>query len=155
MATTVIRFIDLLLVALLAGTTVGIWLGFDPAGLSATAYVEQQQHAIRALNGLLPAVGAVCIVLTLILAVAAKRSPRARYLLFASTAFMVVAAVVTRFGNQPINAQVITWTTQAPPPNWSELRDWWWQWHTVRTVAMVAALAMLILATITGRASSR
>ena len=68
---------------------------------------------------------------------------------------MVVAAVVTRFGNQPINAQVITWTAQAPPANWMELRDWWWQWHTVRTVAMVAALSLLILATITDRGSSR
>jgi len=152
---TIIRFIDLLLVALLAGTTFGIWLGFDPAGLSAAAYVEQQQHAIRALNSLLPAAGALCIVLTLVLAMAAKRSPRTRYLLLASTAGMVVAAVVTRFGNQPINAQVITWAVQAPPANWAELRDWWWQWHTVRTVAMVAALAMLILATITDRASSR
>ncbi|HSQ81420.1 MAG TPA: DUF1772 domain-containing protein [Casimicrobiaceae bacterium] len=155
MTATIIRFIDLLLVALLAGTTFGIWLGFDPTGLSAAAYVEQQQHAIRALNSLLPAAGALCIVLTLVLAMAAKRNPRTRYLLLASTVCMVVAAVVTRFGNQPINAQVITWAVQAPPANWAELRDWWWQWHTVRTVAMVAALAMLILATITDRVSSR
>ena len=59
MTGTIIRFIDLLLVALLAGTTFGIWLGFDPTGLSAAAYVEQQQHAIRALNSILPAAGAL------------------------------------------------------------------------------------------------
>ena len=155
MTATIIRFIDLLLVALLAGTTFGIWLGFNPGGLSAATYIEQQQHAIRALNDLLPAAGAVCIVLTAVLAMATRPSPRARYLLLGATACMVVAAVVTRFGNQPINAQVITWTAQAPPANWMELRDWWWQWHTVRTVAMVAALSMLILATITDRGSSR
>ena len=75
MTATIIRFIDLLLVALLAGTTFGIWLGFDPAGLSATTYVEQQQHAIRALSTLLPATGALCIVLTLILAMVARAQP--------------------------------------------------------------------------------
>jgi uncharacterized membrane protein len=152
---TIIRFIDLLLVALLAGTTFGIWLGFDPAGLSATTYVEQQQHAIRALNTLLPATGVLCIGLTLILAMAARRSPRARYLLIAAATCMLAAGVVTRFGNQPINAQVMTWVADAPPPNWTDFRDWWWQWHTARTVAMVAALAMLILATITERKPSR
>ena len=155
MTATIIRFIDLLLVALLAGTTFGIWLGFDSAGLSATTYVELQQHAIRALNTLLPATGALCIALTLILAVAARRSPRARYLLIAAAACMVAAGVVTRFGNQPITAQVMTWVANAPPANWTEFRDWWWQWHTVRTVAQVAALALLILATNTDRSPSR
>ncbi|MGE5669570.1 MAG: anthrone oxygenase family protein [Betaproteobacteria bacterium] len=68
---------------------------------------------------------------------------------------MVAAGVVTRFGNQPINAQVMTWAPNAPPANWTDFRDWWWRWHTVRTVAMVAALAMLILATLTDRSPSR
>ncbi|MGE5669569.1 MAG: hypothetical protein ACM338_15355 [Betaproteobacteria bacterium] len=84
MTATIIRFIDLLLVALLAGTVFGIWLGFDPAGLSAATYVEQQQHAIRALNTLLPSTGALCIVLTLILAMVARCSVRVRYLLIAA-----------------------------------------------------------------------
>lgn len=52
MTATIIRFIDLLLVALLAGTTFGIWLGSNAGRLSAATYTEQQQHAIRALNGL-------------------------------------------------------------------------------------------------------
>jgi hypothetical protein len=63
MGANAIRFILLLLLSLLIGTMFGIWLGFNPASLSAAAYVEQQQNAIRSLNTLLPVMGAVCILL--------------------------------------------------------------------------------------------
>jgi hypothetical protein len=63
MGTNAIRFILLLLLSLLIGTMFGIWVGFNPASLSAAAYVEQQQNSIRSLNTLLPVMGAVCILL--------------------------------------------------------------------------------------------
>jgi len=59
----VIRFVLLVLLALLVGSMFGIWVGFNPANLSAATYIEQQQNAIRSLNVLLPALGAICIVL--------------------------------------------------------------------------------------------
>ncbi len=104
MTLTMISFIDLLLVALLVGTMFGIWIGFNPAGLSASTYIEQQQHTIRALNTLMPLLGAVCIVLTIVLAVLAKDSPRVRYLLVATIVCLLIAGIVTRFRNQPINS---------------------------------------------------
>ena len=149
MIPTLIRFIDLLLVALLVGTMFGIWIGFDPAGLSAATYVEQQQHTIRALNTAMPLLGAVCIVLTIVLAVLTKGSSRARYQLIAAIVGLVIAGVITRFFNQPINSQVMTWSIQAPPANWIEFRDQWWRWHIVRTVAGMAALCFLISAVLT------
>ena len=151
MTLTIIRFIDLLLVALLVGTMFGIWAGFDPAELSASTYVEQQQRTIRALNTLMPLLGAVCIVLTIVLAVLTKDSPRARYLLVATIVCLLIAGIVTRLKNQPINSLVMTWDFQAPPANWREFRDQWWQWHIVRTVAGIAALCLLILAVLPGR----
>jgi len=45
-----IRFISLLLTSLLVGTMFGVWLGFNPAALTAPAHVEMQQNAIRAPN---------------------------------------------------------------------------------------------------------
>ena len=69
MAANIIRFVLVVLLALLVGTMFGIWVGFNPARLSASAYVEQQQNAIRSLNTLLPAMAAVCILLTVALAV--------------------------------------------------------------------------------------
>jgi hypothetical protein len=76
MAANFIRFVLVVVLALLVGTMFGIWLGYNPADLSATAYVEQQQNAIRALNTLLPAMGAVSIVLAASLAVMSKGDAR-------------------------------------------------------------------------------
>jgi uncharacterized membrane protein len=64
---------------------------------------------------------------------------------------LVVAAVVTRFGNQPINTVVMTWTAQAPAVNWTELRDAWWQWHIVRSVAGIGALVLTFMAVLTSK----
>jgi uncharacterized membrane protein len=143
---SITRFALLLLLSLLVGTMFGIWVGYNPASLAATSYVEQQQNAIRAFNTLLPVIGAVCILLTAGLAYRAGTDARMRYLHVAAALCMVVAAVVTRFGNQPINAVVMTWSAQAPAANWTQLRDTWWQWHIVRSVAGIAALALTLLA---------
>jgi len=67
---------------------------------------------------------------------------------------LAIAGVVTRFGNQPINAVVMTWSPEAPAANWMELRDTWWHWHILRTVAGVAALALALLAAIGGQRDS-
>ena len=124
----------------------GIWVGFNPSSLSAIAYVEQQQNAIRSLNTLLPAMGAACILLAAVLAILSKGDPRTRYLLVAAIACLAAAALVTRFGNQPINAVVITWSAQAPDANWMQLRDEWWRWHVARTVSGIGGLSLTLLA---------
>lgn len=146
-----IRFTSLLLTGLIVGAMFGIWLGFNPAALSATAYIEMQQNAIRALNVVLPVLGLACILLTATLAVLTKQDRRARTLLVAAVLGLVVAGLITRFANQPINALVITWNPQAPPSNWAELRDAWWYWHVLRTIAGVAALALALLAAVSTR----
>ncbi|MGE0798754.1 MAG: anthrone oxygenase family protein [Lautropia sp.] len=143
----VLRFISLLLTALLVGTMFGIWLGFDPAALTATAYVEMQQNTIRALNTPLPILGAVCIVLTLALAALTKDRP-GRYLLIVAALCLIAAGLITRFANQPINEIVMAWSAPAPAANWAELRDTWWRWHELRTGAAVVALVLALLAAV-------
>jgi uncharacterized membrane protein len=151
MTANVVRFVLLLLLALLVGTMFGIWAGYDPSALSASAYVEQQQNAIRSFNTLLPVIGAVCIVLTAWLAILAKEDARARYLLVAAVVCLLSAALVTRFGNQPINAIVMTWNPQSPPAEWAQLRDTWWRWHTVRASAGMLALGLILIAVLGAR----
>ena len=151
MIANAVRFLGLLLMSLLVGTMFGIWLGFNPVALTEATYVEQQQNAIRALNTALPALGAVCILLTAVLAVLTKHDPRSRYLLIAAIVFLVVAGLVTRFENQPINSVVMTWSARAPAANWMDLRDSWWNWHILRTVAGIFALSLTILAAIRGQ----
>jgi len=146
MAERLLRFSLIVFLSLVVGTTFGLWLGFNPAALSFGAYVEQQQNAIRAMNIVMPILGAFCIILTVLLAVLARSDRIERSLLFAAAALLVCAALVTRFGNQPINAIVMTYSVSAPPPNWSALRDQWWLWHEVRTVAGLCALILVLLA---------
>jgi uncharacterized membrane protein len=148
MAQNVLRFLLLLVLALLVGTMFGIWVGFNPMSLSASAYVEQQQNAIRSLNTLLPAMGAACIALAVALAVVARDNRRCRYLLLAAVVLLVFAAAVTRFGNQPINAVVIAWNAQSPPAEWVQLRNEWWQWHIARTLAAIGSLVLVIVASL-------
>lgn len=155
MAASAIRFVGLLLIALLVGTMFGLWIGFDPASLSSVAYVELMQGLIRALNVPLPLLGFVCIVLTVLLALLTRSDRRGRNLLIAAVLCLVTAALVTRFGNQPINAVVMTWTPQSPDANWTELRDAWWRWHVVRTLAGVLALALALLAAVGRRDAVR
>ena len=146
-----IRFLSLFLTALLVGTMFGVWLGFNPAALSPAAFVEMQQNAIRALNVSLPSLGFVCIALTVVLAVLTKHDKAGRYLLITAAVLLAVAGLITRFGNQPINAVVMTWSPQSPAANWADLRDDWWRLHIWRTVAAVSALALAILAALVRR----
>lgn len=44
MTVTFIRFVNLILAALLAGTNFGIWMGFNPSNYSPSTYLEQQQQ---------------------------------------------------------------------------------------------------------------
>lgn len=148
--TNVVWFALLLLAAMLVGTMFGIWVGFDPAALSAQAYVEQQQNAIRSLNTFLPALGAVCIALTVALAVLSQG--RTRGWLGAAAVCFVVAGLITRFGNQPINAIVITWSPQAPDARWMQMRDTWWHWHTLRTLLGIVAISFALVAALGRRA---
>lgn len=151
MADNILRFLLLLLLSLLVGTMFGIWVGYNPASLSASSYVEQQQNAIRAFNTLLPMIGAVCILMTVGLAVRARSDSRVRYVHLAAAILMVVAAVVTRFGNQPINAIVMTLSAQSPAVDWMQLRDDWWQWHIVRSIAGICALALTFIAVLVSK----
>ena len=141
-----LAFVTVLLTGLLVGTMFGIWLGYNPASLSGLAYVEVQQSAIRALNLTLPTLGAICVVLCLVCAIMA-RDARAQALSFVAAAgLMVVAGLITRFLNQPINAIVMTWDPQSPPADWTLLRDQWWRWHMVRTGIALVGFALLVFA---------
>ena len=141
---SILGFLNLLLGALVIGTTFGIWLGYDPADLTAGAYVELQQHAIGALNVILPALGALTIALTIASAVLARSDRRSFGLLLGACACFVIVALCTRFANQPINAVVMSWSPAAPPADWAALRDRWWHWHELRTAIGVAGLSLLL-----------
>jgi uncharacterized membrane protein len=146
MFSTIIEFVDVLLAALLAGSMFCVWLIFNPEGLSASAYITLQQQAIRTLNQSMPALGAVTILVTSTAAVLARSDRGKLMLLIAAVFCFVVAGLMTRFLNQPINSIVKTWNSDAPPANWTSLRDAWWRWHILRSLAGIGGLGLVIAA---------
>jgi uncharacterized membrane protein len=143
MTLSLVRLANLVCAALLAGGMFVIWAGYDPASLSPSTYVEQQQNAIRALNVLMPVLGAMTILLTLSSAFLQRKSRATFVLLIVAAAFLVMSGLVTRFGNQPINDLVMTWDIARPPADWTELRDQWWGFHRLRTICGVIALVLI------------
>ena len=143
-----IRFVNLLLAALSVGAMFGVWLVFNPKGLDGAGYVALQQQGIRTLNVVMPVMGAATIAATLAAAVLAREDRTLLSLLVATAFAFLLAGLITRFLNQPINAIVIRWSPSSPPAEWMTLRDTWWRWHVARLVCGIAGLSLLILAEI-------
>ena len=150
----IIQFSDILLTVLIAGVIFGIWLGYNPEDLSAVTYVEQQQNVIRALNVLMPILGLFSIILTIVYAAISRREKFKRNFLILAVGFLVISGLITRFGNQPINAIVMTWNLDAIPDTWISLRDKWWSFHIMRTISTIAGFAIIIWVTIKNNKST-
>ena len=148
MLSNVIDFTNVLLAALLVGAMFGVWLFLSPARSDATLYVALQQQGIRGLDTTMPALGAATILVTIVAAVLGRGDGTRLGLLIATAACLIVAGLITRFLNQPINRIVMTWHRDAPPANWMRLRDEWWRWHLVRLAAGLGGLSLLIVATL-------
>lgn len=155
MTLSLIRLANIIFAALIAGGMFVIWVGYDPASLSPATYVEQQQNAIRALNVVMPVLGAIAIALTLVSAFLQRKDKTVFVLLVVASVFLIISGLVTLFGNQPINALVMTWDVARPPANWTELREQWWGFHRLRTICGLIALTLITWASIhPGRTTS-
>ena len=143
MTNSVFRFLNIILAALLAGTSFGIWIGFNPLNLSSSTYIEQQQNAIRSLNALMIALVFGATVITMISAVLQKSNKPVFFTLLLAAVFFIACIFISRFGNQPINKVIMTWTPDSIPANLPELRDKWWSFHIMRTNAELVALALV------------
>lgn len=146
MLALIIDFVNLLLAALLVGTMFGVSLFLNPGRLDAASYVTVQQQGIRTLNTVLPVLGAATILVTIAAATLGRKDSARFWLLVAVVLCFVASGLITRFLNQPINAIVMNWRGDAPPSNWTELRDEWWRWHLARLCTGLAGLTFLIAA---------
>jgi hypothetical protein len=148
MTTSIIRFLNILIAALLAGASFGIWMGFNPLHLSPTTYIEQQQNMIRALNTLMIVLVFGATVITIISAILQRGERRIFITLLLASLFFIACILISRFGNQPINDEIMTWTSGKMPINLSELRDKWWTYHIFRTIAELIALCLVTLTSV-------
>ena len=150
-----ILFAALLFVALVAGAAFAIWFDYDPNGMSPAFYTEKMQHAIRVFTIPLPTIVVLGVLFTIAAAFLARSERPNFYLLIVAGIFIVAVALITRFGNIPINNQILTWSINSPPPNWAELAQKWWRLQTLRTLMAIGALAFLISATLAHRSTPK
>jgi len=141
---TLLQGLALVLLSLLLGAVFGIWRGYDPAGYSAATFVEVHQGAVRGLNLLLPLLGLATLIIVAALAIAARQRSEILGLYAGAFIAIAVAGAVTRFGNQPINDQVMTWSATSLPADWTAIRDGWWNFHLLRLAASFAGELLLI-----------
>jgi len=138
-----IRFINIIITALLAGVSFGIWIGFNPMDLSSSTYVEQQQNMLNSLRILLVSLVFIATIITIISAFLQKKNNSIFISLLVAAIFLIACILITRFGNKPIDDMVLNWTSGSLPSNWTELRDKWWSFHIMRTVAELIAFLLV------------
>jgi archaellum biogenesis protein FlaJ (TadC family) len=149
MTTSIIRFLNIIIAALLAGVSFGIWIGFNPLDLTASTYVEQQQNMLQALRVLMVSLVLIAAIITIVSAFLQKNNRRVFITLLVAALFFFSCILITRFGNKPIDDIVLTWSANSLPNNWTELRDKWWSFHIMRTIAELAALFLITWTSVT------
>lgn len=150
MSLQLVSFFNIILAGIMAGAVFVIWIGYNPQGYSAETYVEQQQASITALNSLMPLLGLLTIILTLTAAYLHKDDRTIMATLLIAAGFLIASGLTTRFGNQPINAIVMTWDKATMPADWTTLRDQWWSYHIVRTLTTFCGFALVVWAALKG-----
>jgi hypothetical protein len=144
MANSIIRFINIILAAILAGVSFGIWIGFNPLDLSSSTYVEQQQNMLHSLRTLMIALVVIATLVTLISAYIQRNNTSILIALLIAAAFFIACILISRFGIKPIDDKVLSWTSSSIPDDWTALRDKWWTLHIMRTIAELAALCIVV-----------
>ena len=143
MTLTFIRFLNIILAALLAGTSFGIWVGLNPHDYSSVTYLEQQQHLVQSLNTLMVSLVIAATIVTVISALLQRNNKTVFITLLIAAVFFASCIFISRFGSLPIQTEMLNWKAESLPSDWTSLRDKWWTLHIMRTVAELIALTLI------------
>jgi len=136
--------------ALATGGLIVNWVGLGRAmsRLSISTYIELHQTTNRTFDPYMPIVVVGALLGGVILAVLyGIRSVPGQL----ATAGAVCYAAVMAIGVPTcvrINKQIALWSIQNPPDQWRQARARWLQFHAIRTLFAVPALALYLLAVI-------
>jgi hypothetical protein len=148
---SIVQTLAVISIGLVTGSMFAIWQGYPITDYSPATFVEVHKGAVRGLNTLLPVMAIASLALVALLATFARQRPVVMWLYIGVVAMIVLGGLITRLINQPINAQVMTWTAATLPVDWTDLRDRWWTWHQVRLSLTFVGEVMLIGTVLTDR----
>lgn len=155
MVRNIFLFFALFFSALISGASFAVWLDSNSTGMSPAFFVEKMQHSIRVLTVPLPAVAILGVLFTIASTIFARRDRPGFYILIAASICFTAGALVTVFGNVPINNQIITWQINSPPSNLTEISEKWMELHILRTILTIAGLSFIIFATLVRRQTAK
>jgi uncharacterized membrane protein len=148
-ALAIVRVIAVITTGLAAGIFLGHRMGvsFARLVLSPSSFVQLQQVIHRYFVRMMPPLmlGAVGTSIAWVVLSVGRPPSLAFWLVAAAALAMVVAAVLTRVVNVPINARLMTWRVDAPPADLVTLWAPWERIHSVRTVLAVAAFVAEVI----------
>ncbi len=151
------HFVSLLFGGLFAGFLVAVLvIELSLRSFDASVYTQVRLVELARLDDLAAATLIPALVATAFLVIfAAKRRGRAFWLTLTALMLLVAAFVTTLLVNVPINTEQLTWNVQAPPADWTSVRDRWQIAHAVRTGAAVLAFGCVSAAAMGKSPSTR
>ncbi len=143
------RFIHSLAVCgtgIITGGQYVVSFDYNPAGTAASFYIEKMQYAIHHIGTPLFAMLIASTILCFLSAVLYFRDSRSTSVLLAGAgAFLLIGAVITKFGNIPLLDMIDTWNAASPPANWLEVAERWYMFHSIRFAVDLIGLILVVL----------
>lgn len=150
----IVRFVNLLLAALLAGNEFGTWAAVHRSlwTMPTPEHIRAEQALTRRFGSIMPFwMSSVVVSCLAVLALTRDRDPSAFRFTLAGTLCFVAMMISTLRGNVPINNKTLELSPEETPPDeWRELRERWDRLHAFRVVMNVAGLCLLYLGALRG-----
>jgi len=139
-----LQFTAIVLTALSMSVHFGTWLTEAPMREtnSGSVFTEIQKGRDRVAARVMPILENAAILFVAACVFFSRTVLIAFSLSLAGLLFIAADMAVTLIYNVPINKQVQSWDTSAPPLVWPELRDRWEKFHTLRTAFIVAGFTL-------------
>ncbi len=153
----IVRFVSLLFGGLFARFLLTVLvIESTLRSFDAPVYTQVRRVELVRLDGLASATLIPALIAAAILvAVTARTSRRAFWLTLTALVLLVVVLATSLLVNVPINTDQLTWNVQAPPADWTSVRDRWQIAHALRTVAALLAFGCLSMAAIATSPTTR
>jgi uncharacterized membrane protein len=138
------EFVAIFLQVLVVGAFWGSWIGLSRSidTLTPGTFVEVGHVMMADYGPIMSVLMPAAVVATLLAAVLVqKRHATAGYLLLAGFACVMGATAITLLVNVPIDAMMAGWTLATLPADWTQIRDRWETFHTIRTFISLGGVA--------------
>ena len=147
----VFHFLAICLAGIITGGQYVVSFDYCATGMSASFYTEKMQYAIHHIGTPLFAVLISATIINILAAILNRHDRRTCYLLAGAALCFLVGGLITRFGNIPLLDMIDTWSVGAPPPNWKEIADRWYVFHSVRLGIDLIGFVLALLSAFTRR----